>query len=92
MSLVTQNYNGQHVHGGSQGGQIHSFDRRPEFYNRQVTDQRRFSQSWQNYDNNTNFLTALEGYSTRQAITQTSLNLIQEYDGSARETTILSLD
>ena len=35
-----------------------------------------------------NFVTALEGYSTREAITQTLLNLIQEYDGSKREATI----
>ena len=68
--------------------QKHSFDRRPEFYDRQVTDQRMVSQSWQNNDNNTNFLTALEGYSTRQALAQTSLNSIQEYDGSNREVTI----
>ena len=80
------------IYGGGQGRLRHSFDRRPEFYNRQITDQRRFSQSWQNYDNNIKFLIALEGYSTRQAITHMLLNSIQEYDGSDREATILWLD
>ena len=61
-------------------------------YNRQVTDQRRVYQSWQNNDNNTSFLTALEGYSTRQVLAQTLLNSIQEYDGSDRKATILWLD
>ena len=89
---VTKNYNGQHMYPGNQGWQRHSFNRRPGFYNRQVTDQRRLSKSWQNNDNNTICLTALEGYSTRQAHTQTLLNSLQEYDASDRNATILWLD
>ena len=45
-----------------------------------------------NDDNYTNFLSALEGYSTRQALAQTLLNLIQEYDRSDREPTFPWLD
>ena len=92
MSLVTQNYSRQNRHHRNQNWQRHSFDRRTEFYNRQVSDQRKFSQSWQNNDNNTNFLTASEGYPTRQAITQTLPNLIQKYDGNNRKATILWLN
>ena len=72
-------------HNRNQNWQRHSFDRRPEFYNRQITDQIRFSQSCQNNDNDTHFL-------TRQAITQTLLNSTQEDDGSDREATILWMD
>ena len=53
----------------------------------------RYSQSSQNIDNNhLSVLKALENYSTKQALTQSTLNSLQEYDRSDREATIPWLD
>ena len=60
---------------------------------RQETDQRRYSQTSQHVgNNNVNVLKALENYSAKQALTQSTLNSIQEYNGSDREATIPWLD
>ena len=45
-----------------------------------------------NASNNPNFLTILDSYSTRQTLAQTSLNSLQEYDGSNKDMTIEYLD
>ena len=53
----------------------------------------RYSQSSQNIDsNNVSVLNALENDSTKQALTQSMLSALQEYDGSDREATIPELD
>ena len=59
----------------------------------QVPEQRRFSQSsYNNNVNNPNILYDLDAYSTKQALTQISLNSIQEYDGSNKDAMIPWLD
>ena len=51
-----------------------TYDRRSQLYNRQEMDQRRYSQTSQLVDNNNvNVLNALENYSTKQALTQSTL-------------------
>ena len=82
------------MYNNNQGQQRHSsYDRRPQQCNRQETDQRRYSQSSQNIDNNNvSVLNSLENYSTKQMLTQSMLNTLQEYDGSDREATIPWLD
>ena len=64
------------------------------FHRRWISDQRRFSHSlhYNTNSNNTNFLTVLDGYSTKQALTQMLLNSIQEYGGSNKDATISCLD
>ena len=42
--------------------------------------------------NNPNFLHVLDSYSSKQALTQMTLNSIQEYDGTNKDATILWLD
>ena len=42
--------------------------------------------------NNPNFLHVLDSYSSKQAITQTTLNSILKYDGSNKDATIPWLD
>ena len=72
ISLIMPNYNRQHGYYSNQSWQGNNFDRR------QVPEPRRFSQSsYNNYVNNPNLLYVLDGYSTKQALTQTSLNSIQ---------------
>ena len=88
MSPIVQDYKGQHGYYDNQSWSGNNFDRR------QVSDQRRFSHSLHNYtsDNNTNLLTVLEGYSTKQVLNQVSLSSIQEYHGNNKNGTILWLD
>ena len=92
MSPITQTYNGQYGHSYQQGWQRHSWDRRPESHNRQVNDPGRFFQPSPNYTNNPSFCPGFEGYSARQALAQSSLNSINEYNGSDREATIPCLN
>ena len=94
MSLLHQNYNRQYRYHDNQGQQRHSnYDRRSQQYNRQETDQRWYSQTSQHVDNNNvNVLNALENYSTKQVLTQSMLNALQEYDRSDRKATIPWLD
>ena len=84
MSLIVPDYNGQCGYYNNQGWQGNNFD------GRQVSDQRRFSHSPHNNNSNnkTNFLTVLQSYSAKQALTQISLNSIQEYNGSNKDATI----
>ena len=86
MSPVVPNYN-DHYHYNSQSWQGNHFDQ-------QVPEQRRFPQSLYNPTNvnNPNFLHVLHGYSSKQTITQTTVNSIQEYDGSNMDATIPWLD
>ena len=60
----------------------------------QVPEQRSFPQAPYNPadGNNPNFLHVLDSYSSTQAITETSLNAILEYNGSDKAATILWLD
>ena len=90
MSFITQNYNRQHMYNDNQGEQRQSsYNRRPQQYSRQETDQRKYSQSSQNIDNiNVSVLNALENYPIKQALTQLTLNTLQEYNVSDREDTI----
>ena len=78
----------------NQGQQRHSnYDRMPLQYNRQEADQRRYPQNSQHVSSNNGIvLNALENYSTKQALGQSMLNALQEYDGSDREATIPWLD
>ena len=65
----------------------------PQQYNRQEMDQGRYSQSSQNIgNNNVSVLNALENYSTKQELTKSMFNILQEYDGSDRQATIPWLD
>ena len=70
-----------------QGWQDSNFDR-------QVPEQRRFHNSaYSNSNvNNPNFLHVLDSYSSKQALTQMTLNSIQEYDGSNKDAMIPWLD
>ena len=87
MSPIMPNCNGQHGYHKNQSWQDNNFDRR------QVPEERRFSQSsYNNNENNPDFLYVLDGYSTKQALTQMSLNSIQEYDGRNKDAMIPWLD
>ena len=52
----------------------------------------RFSQPTPYQDAGINLISALEGYSLQQVLTQKVINSIQEFDGTAREATIPWLD
>ena len=92
MTSVVPNYN-DGIHYNNQGWQGNQFEW-------QVPEQRRFSHAPcnnTNYNNHTNVnstnsLHVLDSYSSKQAITQTTLNSIPEYDGSKKAATILWLD
>ena len=52
-------------------------------------DQGRCSQNPQNENSNiVNVINALENYCSKQALTQSTLNALQEYDGSDKKATI----
>ena len=80
MSLIVSDYDGHHGYYDNQGWPWNNFDRR------QVSEQRRFPHSSYNNTNVNN--PTLDGYSTKQALTQTSLNSIQEYNGCNMDATI----
>ena len=88
MSPVVPDFN-DHIYYGSQGWQGNHFEW-------QVPEQRRFPHAPYNnvnVDNYTNvnspnFLNLLDSYSSGQAIIQTTLNSIPEYDGSNKAATI----
>ena len=85
MSPIVPNYNEQCLHYNNVGWQGNNYD------GRQVCGQRRFSYFSQNSYNdsdNTKNLTILYSYSTRQALAQTSLNFVQEYNGNNKNMTI----
>ena len=86
MSPVVPNYN-DHIHYDNQGWQGNHFDW-------QVPKQRWFPQASYNLTtaNNPNFLHVLDSYSSKQAITQMTLNVMPEYDGSDKAATIPWLD
>ena len=94
MSLVTQNYKRQYMYNDNHRQQRHGhYDRRFQQYNRQEINQRRYSQNPQNANNNNVYvINALENDSTKQALIQSTLNALQEYDGSNREASIPWLD
>ena len=87
MSPIMPNYSDLRYY-DNHGWQDNNFDRR------QVPEQRRFSCSSYNKTNvnNTNILHVLDSYSSKQALSQMTLNSIQEYDGNNKDATILWLD
>ena len=86
MPPVVPNYN--------DGSHYNNQDWQSNHLDWQAPEQRRFSQSLYNptYVNNPNFLHVLDSHSSKQAITQITLNSIQEYNGSNTDATILWLD
>ena len=86
MSPVVPNQN-DHIHYDNQGWQGNHFDW-------QVPKQRRFPQASYNPNNTNNptFLHVLDSYSSKQVITQTTLNVIPEYDGTDKAATLPWLD
>ena len=70
------------------------YDWRSQNHSRQEPDQRRYSHTLPNTDNNSAsvLLYALGDFSAKQALAQSTLNSIQEFDGSNREATIPWLD
>ena len=86
MSPKVPDYN-NHRYYDNQDWQGSNFDR-------QVPEQRRFQNSTYSNTkvNNSNFLHVLISYSSKQALTQMTLNSIQECDGSNKDATIPWLD
>ena len=86
MSAIVPDYN-NHRYYDNQGWQGSNFDR-------QVPEQRRFSNSTYNNSNvnNPNFLHVFDSYSRKQTLTQMTLNVIQEYNGTNKYAMILWLD
>ena len=85
----------QHRHYNSQGQhRYNNYDRSSQHYNRPEADHRRYSQALTNTNNDstTVVLSALETFSAKQALVQSTLNAIQEFNGSNRESTISWLD
>ena len=83
MLPVVPNYN-DHIHYDNQGWKGNYFDW-------QVPEESRFPQVSYN-PTNPNFLHVLDNYSSKQTITQMTLNVIPEYNGSDKAATILWLD
>ena len=63
-----------------------------EFCPPQVNGDGRFLQSAPYYNSGSNIIKALEGYSSWQILMQMAMSLIQEFDGTNCEATILWLD
>ena len=92
MSPVMPKYN-DHIHYDKQGWQGNHLEQ-------QVLEQRRFPQAPYNNTNvdnhinvnSPNFLHVSDSYSSKQAITQTTINPVLECDGSNKTSTILWLD
>ena len=63
-----------------------NYDRRSQHYNRPEADHRRYLQALRNTNNNTTtvVINALESFSAKQAIAQSTLNAIKEFDGTDR--------
>ena len=69
------------------------YNRRSQQHNRQEMGQRGYLHNPQNANNNNvNVINALVNYSTKQALTQSMLNALQEYGSGDREATISWLD
>ena len=86
MSLIVSDYNNCRYY-DNQGWQGSNFDR-------QVSEQRRFSNSaYSNTNvNNPNFLHVLDSYSSKQALTQITINSIQEHNETNKDATNLWSD
>ena len=80
-------HNNNHRYYDNQGWQGSNFER-------WVPEQRMFSHSAYNNTNvnNPDYLHVLHSYSSKQALTQMTLNSIQEYDGTNKDAMILWLD
>ena len=94
MSLVPLVYR-KPRHYDSQGHNTFSnYNRRSQQYNKPEADHRRYSQVLPNTHNDsaTVAINALESFSAKQALAQSTLNVIQESDGSGRESTFSWLD
>ena len=85
----------QHRNYNSQGHHRYSnYDGRSQHYNRPEADHRRHSQTLPNVHNYhaTVVINALESFSAKQVLAQSTLNAIQEFDGSNKESTLTWLD
>ena len=85
LSPVTQEYNGQYRHHVGQSRCDSRYIGTPEFYPLQVMSNGRFLQPTPYYDSGIHLISALEGYSLWQVLTQMVMNSIQEFDGTDRE-------
>ena len=94
MSSVPQ-YSHHHRQYDRQGQHRYNhYNWRSQHHSRQEPDQRRYSHTLPNTDNKSTsvVLNALENFSAKQALAQSRLNSIQEFDDSDREATIPWLD
>ena len=94
MSMVPLDYR-QHRHYNSQGhNRYNNYNRMSQHYNRPEADHRRYLQALSNTNNDsaTVVINALESFSAKQVLAQFTLNAIQEFNGSDRETTLSWLD
>ena len=94
LSPVPLDY-GQLRHYDSQGhNRYNNYNRRSKHYKRPEADHGRYSQALPNKNNDsaTVVINVLESFSAKQALAQYTLNAIQEFNGSDRESTLSWLD
>ena len=89
MSLVPLDTR-QHRNYDSQGHNRYNYDRRFQHYNRPEADHRRYSHTLPNAHNDsaTVVINAVESFSAKQVLAQLTLHVIQEFNGSDRESTL----
>ena len=94
MSPVPQHHHHHRQYDRQSQHRYNHYDKRSQHNGRQEQDERRYYNTYQNTDNNstTVVLNVLECFSAKQALAQSTLNPIQEFGGSNRETTIPWLD
>ena len=94
MSPVPQHYHQHRQHDRQRQQRYNHYDWRFQHCSRQEPDHRRYSHTLPNTDNNSTsvVLHALEKFSAKQALAQSTCNSIQEFDGSNREATVPWLD
>ena len=89
---VTHEDNGWYRHQAGQSQWYNGYINIPEFYPSQVKGIGRVLQPMPYCDLGINLISALEGYSSWQVLTQMAVNSVQEFDGTNKEATIPWLD
>ena len=94
MAPVSQQYHHHRQHDIQGQWRYNHYNQRSQRCSRQEQDQRRYSHTLPNTDNNSTsvVLNAVEKLSAKQRLAQSTLNSIQEFDGNDMEATILWLD